>query len=46
MLIVALLLENGADVNSKNYCGQVKESGYFHSAVLRNYGYYEILINL
>lgn len=21
--IVALLLENGADVNSKNYCGQV-----------------------
>lgn len=22
--IVALLLENGADVNSKNYCGQVR----------------------
>lgn len=23
--IVALLLENGADVNSRNYCGQVKD---------------------
>lgn len=30
--IVALLLENGADVNSRNYCGQVE--GFFNFASL------------
>lgn len=27
--IVALLLENGADVNSRNYCGQVQDFDFF-----------------
>lgn len=27
--IVALLLENGADVNSRNYCGQVLDLIFF-----------------
>lgn len=27
--IVALLLENGADVNSRNYCGQVLDLKFF-----------------
>ncbi|KAG5558534.1 hypothetical protein RHGRI_008467 [Rhododendron griersonianum] len=27
--IVALLIENGADVNSRNYCGQVRDLGIF-----------------
>jgi len=26
---VGLLLENGADVNSRNYCGQVKKKTFF-----------------
>lgn len=26
---MGLLLENGADVNSRNYCGQVKKKNFF-----------------
>ncbi|KAM7504728.1 hypothetical protein LguiB_003632 [Lonicera macranthoides] len=46
--IVALLLDNGADANSRNYCGQIGYTDAFMTALMQacRYGHWEVVQTL